>query len=112
MVGKISSYNLFSTLDLRSAYHQIPMADHEKKYTAFEANKRLYQFRRIPFGVTNGVSCFQRTIDSIITREKLKDTFVYVDNITICGKTQEDHDHNLNNLINVAKKVQLDIQRF
>lgn len=39
MVGKISSYNLFSTLDLRSAYHQIPIADHEKKYTAFEANK-------------------------------------------------------------------------
>ena len=37
--------------------------EEDKPYTAFEANGKLYQFSRIPFGVANGVACFQRIID-------------------------------------------------
>ncbi|VDI32022.1 Hypothetical predicted protein [Mytilus galloprovincialis] len=40
MVSDIAKYKVYSTLDLRSAYHQIPLREHEKKYTAFEANGR------------------------------------------------------------------------
>ena len=58
-INKIAQYKVFSTIDLKSAYHQVPIRDEEKKYTAFEANQRLYQFRRVPFGVTNGAAAFQ-----------------------------------------------------
>ena len=58
MVNKLAQYKVFSTYDLKSAYHQIPIQEADKKYTAFEANGRLFQFRRIPFGITNGVSPF------------------------------------------------------
>ena len=64
----------------------------------------MYQFTRTPFGVTNGVAGFQRTLDDIIESEELRDTFAYVDNITICGNTQEEHDANLNKFLDVAKK--------
>ncbi|MGL4483015.1 MAG: RNase H-like domain-containing protein, partial [Lactococcus garvieae] len=76
-------------------------------FTAFEACGRLYQFRRIPFGVTNGVSCFQRTIDEIISSEKLKNTFAYVDNITVCGMNEVDHEANLQSFLDIAKKYKL-----
>ena len=56
--------------------------------------RNLFQFKRIPFGVTNGVSCFQRIIDSIIAEENIKDTFAYLDNVTICGNSQDEHDQN------------------
>ena len=95
MVEEIAQYKIFSTLDLRSAYHQIPILQSERQYTAFEADRALYQFRRIPFGVTNGVACFQRTMDEIIKTEHLDGTFAYIDNITICGHSQEEHDSNL-----------------
>ena len=72
----------------------MPLQNRDKKYTAFEANGRLYQFCRIPFGVTNGVSAFQRTIDSFIAEEGLTDTFAYPDDVTICGNDQEHHDKN------------------
>nr|VZI48276.1 unnamed protein product [Spirometra erinaceieuropaei] len=107
MVERIANYDTYSTLDLKSAYHQIPIRVKERPYTAFEACGRLYHFCRIPFGVTNGVACFQRTIDDIIARERLKNIFVYVDNITICGNGLAEHDSTLQKFLSVAEKYGL-----
>lgn len=42
LIEKIAQFEVFSTLDLQSAYHQIPIMDNEKKFTAFEACGQLY----------------------------------------------------------------------
>ncbi|MES9976517.1 MAG: reverse transcriptase domain-containing protein, partial [Candidatus Thiodiazotropha sp.] len=107
LVMKMSKYSIFSTLDLRSAYHQVSIRAENKKFTAFEACGNLYQFRRIPFGVTNGVACFQRAIDSMIREEKLEGTFAYVDNISVCGHNQDEHNRNLAKFMEVAAKYNL-----
>ena len=54
MFNNLSHYKVTSTFDLQNAYHQVPMVKDDRKYTGFEANGRLYQFQRIPLGVTNG----------------------------------------------------------
>ena len=41
LVNKLAKYHVFSTFDLRSAYHQIPIAKNDKAYTAFEAAGKL-----------------------------------------------------------------------
>ena len=107
MARSIAEYSIYSTFDLKSAYHQLPIKEEEKKFTAFEANGKLYQMCRVPFGVTNGVSCFQRTIDRVIQNENLKDTYAYVDNITVCGKDKETHDANVERLRAAASKYHL-----
>ena len=104
MVEELATYSIFSTFDLRSAYHQIPIGEEDKPYTAFEADGKLYQFTRIPFGVTNGVSCFQRTIDDIKSENDLKGTFAYLDNVTVGGKTQVEHDENVKKFLDVCKE--------
>nr|XP_039252837.1 uncharacterized protein LOC120330077 [Styela clava] len=43
-----------STVDLKSAYHQVPLEKEDQKYTAFEAAGALFQFTRLPFGVAKG----------------------------------------------------------
>ena len=91
-VEKISQYKVFSTFDLKSAFHQIPIREEDKPYTAFEANGKLYQSTVLPYGVKNGVPAFMRTIDKIVEDEGLTQTFPFVDNITICGVDQADHD--------------------
>ena len=103
-INAIAQYRVYSTIDLRSAYHQVSIKDSDKPYTAFQAGDALYQFTRIPFGVTNGVACFQRIMSEIITSENLQGTIAYVDNVTICGKTQEEHDENLKRFQEVATK--------
>ena len=107
LVEKVSQYSLFSTFDLKSAYHQIPIKEEEKKYTAFEAAGNLYQFTRIPFGVTNGVACFQRVIDEVIKKENLQATMAYVDNVTVCGDSDAEHDANVDAFLKAARKYNL-----
>ena len=107
MINNLAHYKVFSTFDLRNAYHQVPILKDDRKYTGFEANGRLYQFRRIPFGVTNGVAVFQRLMDNIIKEEKLKDTFPYLDDITVAGVNQADHDKNVEAFLDVVKRQNL-----
>ena len=64
----------------------------------------MYQFKRIPFGLKNAVPCFQRVINDIITAHGCKGTFAYLDDITVCGRTKEEHDANLKVFLNAAKE--------
>ena len=107
LVRKISEYRYFSSIDLRSAYHLVPLCLEDRPYTAFEANGKLYQFRRLPFGITNGVSCFQRIMDEFISVHRLQGIYAYLDDITICGRTLEEHDHNLKAFLSAAKRSNL-----
>ena len=56
-VNELAKCKWFSTLDLKSAYYQVPLATEDRAYTVFEADGKLHQYCRLP-GVTNGVSCF------------------------------------------------------
>ncbi|MCP4800870.1 MAG: DDE-type integrase/transposase/recombinase, partial [bacterium] len=104
LVNDIAQYRVFSTIDLRSAYHQVPLKKEDQQYTAFEACNKLYQFTRLPFGVTNGVACFQREMMKFIEQNNLSAVFPYLDNITICGKNQQEHDANLEKFLAAAKE--------
>ena len=110
-ISEIAKYKVYSTLDLRSAYHQVAIKPVDRPYTAFEANGRLYQFKRIPFGVTNGVASFQRIMDKIITDEKLEGTFAYIDNVTVCGNDYTDHDRNLKKFMAAVEKYNLTLNK-
>lgn len=109
IVSQVSKHLVFSTIDLSSAYHQVALREDEKQYTAFEAAGQLYQFCRVPFGVTNGVACFQRVIDNIIKTECLEGTYAYLDDITVCGNDQSEHDRNLTKFLAAVKKFNLTI---
>ena len=104
LINDLAKYTVFSTFDLRSAYHQIPIAEKDRIYTAFEASGKLWEFIRIPFGVTNGVPAFQREMDKLVQNEGLSDTFPYVDNITVGGRNQQEHDQNVKNLLDALQQ--------
>ena len=47
----------------------------------------------------NRVPTFQREMDNLVQVDGLKDTFPYLDNITVAGHTQEEHDRNVKCLL-------------
>ena len=102
-INKIARYKVFSTVDLKSAYHQITIHEDNKPYTSFEGNKRLYHFNR--------VSRFQGTIYQFIKKEEFSDTFVFLDDIHICGMDQEQHNKNLVKFRKASEKNNLLIMK-
>ena len=111
MVNTLAKYKLFSTFDLKSAYHQVPIKESDMIYTGFEANGRLYHFCHVPFGVTNVFAVFQRAMDKMIEEEGLNDTFPYLDNITVAGKDQEEHDSNVQRFLEAVRLGNLSLNQ-
>ena len=107
ILNRAASYKYFSKIDLKSAYHQIPIREEDRKFTAFQARGKLYQFTRIPFGVTNAVPAFQRIMDNFIERNHLKGTEPFLDDIYVGGRTLAEHDHNLKKFMESARRDNL-----
>ena len=104
IVNQVAKWKYISTLDLKSAYHQIQIRPKDRPYTAFQSGSELYQWKVMPFGLTNAVPAFQRVINQFIKRHNLKYVNVYLDNITVGGMDQKPHDENLKALKEAAKK--------
>ena len=86
------------------SYHQIKIIDFQQKFTAFEANGKLYKFTRIPFGVKKGVAAFQRKIMQFIKEKRLRNTFPYLDNVTVAGHTKKERDKNVKAFLDAVKR--------
>ena len=98
-------------MDLKSAYHQIALHPDDKEFTAFQGNGKLYQFTRLPFGLTNAVSAFQRVMDNIILKHKLNGVVAYLDDVIIVGKTKEAHDINLQRFLTTTEELKITLNK-
>ena len=81
----------FSTLDLCSGYHQLPVAREDKEKTAFSTPDGHYQFTVMPFGVCNGPSSFQRLMGIVLKGLQWHGCLVYLDDIIVYGRTFQEH---------------------
>lgn len=73
----------FTTLDLRAGYWQIKVAEEDKDKTAFTSKLGLYRFLRMPFGLMNAPSTFQRMMNGVLRGLNWLTCLVYLDDIVI-----------------------------
>lgn len=91
----------FSKLDLSQAYQQLELDEESKKYTTINKRKGLFQYNRLPFGISSVPGIFQRTIENLL--QGISSVIVRLDDILVTGKTRCEH---LQNLEEVLKKLE------
>ena len=91
----------FTTLDMSQAYHQGQISEESRKLTAFSTPWSLYEWVRIPYGLTNAPPCFQRYINDCLYHLRDRICIAYLDDILIYGKTFEEHLQNVETVVKV-----------
>ena len=65
LLDQLGKSRYFTSLDLASGYWQIPLDDKDAHKTAFRTSRGLFQFKRMPFGLSDAGSTFQRMANNI-----------------------------------------------
>lgn len=81
----------FSTLDLTSGYWQVEVAERDKHKTAFSTPMGLFEANRMPFGLQNAPSTFQRLMTCCFGDMNFVNLLIYLDDIIIFSATFEEH---------------------
>lgn len=116
VLSQLGRNKFFTVLDLKSGFHQIPLKESDVEKTAFSINNGKYEFVRLPFGLKNAPSIFQRALDDILRKFIGQICYVYIDDIIIFSQTEDQHIQHIREIfhtLNKARmKVQLDKCRF
>ena len=98
----VADSTLFSSLDITSAYNQIPIKSTDIPKTAFVSRYGLYEFKVMSFGLSNAPATFQRLMQICLAGLQWKSCLVYLDDCLIFSKTFDEH---LSRLTEVLSRI-------
>ena len=104
-LSKLGDAKFFTTLDLGSAFWQVPLRKQDRNKTGFACELRLFQWKRMPFGLCNATATFQLLMAHALrglTKKYGNLVMCYVDDVVIATPTLEDHIERLGHLIEVT----------
>ncbi|EYC02822.1 hypothetical protein Y032_0097g2957 [Ancylostoma ceylanicum] len=84
---------VFSQIDLSDAYLQVELSDESKKMVVINTHRGLFQYNRLPFGIKTAPGIFQQIMNTMIAG--LRGVATYLDDILVCGRTEQEHMENL-----------------
>lgn len=89
----------FSVLDLKSGYYQVEMEEADKHKTAFVCPLGFWEFNRMPQGITNAPSTFQRLMEKCVGDMNLKEVLVFIDDLIVFSSSLEEHEQRLKHVL-------------
>jgi hypothetical protein len=95
LFDQLAGERVFSKVDLRSGYHQIKIHPEDVPKMAFSTRYGLYEYLIMSFGVTNAPAHFMYLMNSVFMQELDKFVVVFIDDILIYSKSEEEHAHHL-----------------
>jgi len=82
---------IFSVLDFNSAYFQIPLTPRSRRVTAFCTPFGLFEFNRLPMGISVGSQVLTRVVDELFTDVKSSFVFNILDDLVVYSRSVKKH---------------------
>lgn len=116
VLDKLGNCQYFTTLDLASGFYQVEMDPADIPKTGFNVEHGHYEFLRMPMGLKNSPSTFQRVMDNLLRGLQNKICLVYLDDIIIFSTSLQEHMNNLKQVFQRLRdsnfKIQMDKSEF
>jgi hypothetical protein len=91
LLQRFEGAKFITSLDLNSAFLQIPLHKDSRKYTAFLYDSVVYQYKRVPYGFKNSLPAFMRALRLALGEGNETFVLAYVDDILVYSKTFTEH---------------------
>lgn len=88
----LNGSTLFSTIDMKSGYHQVSVEESHKCRTAFTVGPLgFYEYNKMPFGLSNSPATYQRLMEECLGELNMKICVIYLDDLIIFSNSFEQH---------------------
>jgi hypothetical protein len=91
VLERVVGVNRMSMIDSFSRYNQIAMNEQDKEKTTFTTPRGTFMYDKMPFGLMNAGAMFQCTMDISFVRERDKFVVIYLDDLMVFSKSNEEH---------------------
>ncbi|GJS23298.1 putative reverse transcriptase domain-containing protein [Tanacetum coccineum] len=107
LFDQLQGSQFFSKIDLRSGYHQLRVHEDDIPKTAFRTRYGHFEFTIMPFGLTNVPAVFMDLMNRVCRPYLDKFMIVFIEDILIYSKTQEEHVEHLRVVLELLRKEKL-----
>ena len=111
ILDQLCGNTVFTTLDLKAGYWQLPVAMEDRPKTAFVCHRGQYQYNRLPFGLVNAPSQFQRVMTQILAPLIGRCVMVYIDDIIVYSRDHVSHTEDLNQVLQLLAEHNVTLKR-
>ncbi|GKE43203.1 putative reverse transcriptase domain-containing protein, partial [Tanacetum coccineum] len=107
LFDQLQGSSVYSKIDLRSGYHQLRVKEEDIPITAFRTRYGHFEFQVMSFGLTNAPAIFMDLMNRVSKPYLDKFIIVFIDDILVYSKDEEEHGKHLKIILELLKKERL-----
>jgi hypothetical protein len=107
LFDQLNGAKVFSKIDLRTGYHQLKVRESDIPKTAFTTRYGLFEYMVMSFGLTNAPAYFMNLMNKVFMKFLDKFVVVFIDDILVYSKTEEEHAEHLRLVLGTLHEHQL-----
>eukprot|EP00253_Pinus_taeda_P034975 PITA_34975 len=110
LFDQLKGKEMFSKFDLRSGYHQVRIKEDDIYKTSFQTKYEHYEFVVVPSSLTNATTTFMFLMNNVLHSYLDKFVIVFIDDILIYSKNEEEHVKHLAEVLRLMRDHQLHVK--